>query len=141
CQCDAGYENREGACRPIPSMRAKPEPTVRALTRAECVRSAGKKLQEDLAACKPPVVNCLVGVGVRVHEATCAASTLVSALVVAADPSKVSAAVAGPAVVGAVVFCAREAYDAIEKCEPVWGSCQDEPLKAHKHSIADCLNN
>jgi hypothetical protein len=30
CRCNAGYENRGGACRPIPVMRAMPEPTMRA---------------------------------------------------------------------------------------------------------------
>jgi hypothetical protein len=113
---------------------------MRAMTRTECIRSAGKELQKNLAACQPPIVSCLVNAGVRIHEATCAASTLVSALVVAADPSKVSTAVAGPAVAGALVVCAREAYDAVEKCDPVWGACQDGPLKAHKDAIAACQN-
>jgi hypothetical protein len=138
CKCNSGYENRDGACRPIPSMRAKREPTMRAMTRAECVRFAGEKLREDLAACKAPVVSCLESVGVRINEATCAATTLVSALALAADPSKISTMVAGPAVAGAVVVCAREAYDAIDKCEPVWGTCQHGPLQAHTDAVAAC---
>jgi hypothetical protein len=140
CKCNPGYENRSGACTPIPGMQAKREPTMRAMTRTECIQSAGKELQRNLAACQSPIVSCLVNAGVRIHEATCAASTLVSALVVGADPSKVSSAVVGPAIAGALVVCAREAYDAVEKCDPVWGACQNGPPKAHKDAIAACPN-
>jgi hypothetical protein len=138
CKCNSGYENRGGECKPIPTMQAMPEPTMRAQTRAECIGSAGRQLRADLKMCKPPIVACMTKAGVRIHEATCAASTLVSALALAADPSKVSTAVAGPAVVGAVVVCGREAYDAVEKCEPDWGTCPEEPLKAHKRAVDDC---
>jgi hypothetical protein len=138
CKCNVGYENRGGGCTPIPSIRAKREPEMRAMTRAKCIQFAGEKLRNDLAACKAPIVSCLVSAGVRVNEATCTASTLVSALLVASDPSKISAAVVGPAVAVAVVACAREAYDAAEKCGPVWGACQDGPLKAHKDAVIAC---
>ncbi len=138
CRCNTGYESRDGACRRVPSLRAKPQPSMRAMTRAECVRMAGEQLREALGRCKPPLVQCLTSAGVRIHEATCAASTLVSALVVAADPTKASAAVAGPAVAGAVVACGREAYDAAEKCSPDWGTCQAAPLRTHKAAVATC---
>lgn len=138
CRCNAGYENRGGACRPVPSLRAKRQPSMRAMTRAECVRVAGEQLRKALGQCKSPLVHCLTSAGVRIHEATCAASTLVSALVLAADPTKVSAAVAGPAVAGAVVACGREAYDAVEKCSPDWGTCQAAPLRAHKAALNAC---
>lgn len=138
CKCDAGYENRDGECKFIPVMRARPEPTMRAQTRAQCIRSAGKDLRAGLDKCKSPIIACVTSAGVRIHEATCAASTLVSALVVAADPTKGSAIVVGPAIAGSVVACGREAYDAVEKCEPVWGSCPDEPLQTHKNAVADC---
>lgn len=146
CKCNAGYENRGGGCRPVPVMRARPEPTMRArpapslraVTRAECVRLAGEQLKKDLNKCRSPVVSCLTSVGVRINEATCTASTLVSALALALDPTKISTAVVGTTVAGAVVVCGREAYDAVEKCEPVWGTCQNGPLQAHKDAIAAC---
>jgi hypothetical protein len=138
CKCNAGYENRDGECKVIPTMSAKPEPTMRAKTRAECVRDAGKDLRTALDQCKSPIIACMTSAGVRIHEATCAASTLVSALAVAADPTKGSAVVVGPAIAGSVVVCGREAYDAVEKCEPDWGTCPDEPLKTHRNAVAAC---
>jgi hypothetical protein len=137
CKCDAGFENRDGECKMIPVMREKPEPTMRAQTRAECVRDAGRQLRTDLDKCSSPIVECMTNAGVRIHQATCAASTLVSALAVAMDPTKASAIVA-PAIAGSVVMCGREAYDAVEKCEPAWGACSEEPLKTHKTAIAEC---
>jgi hypothetical protein len=132
CHCVKGYTEMGNSC-----VAHKPKLIMRPMTRAECVRVAGKDLRDALAACRSPLVDCLVAAGVRINEATCAASSLVSMLAVAADPSKASSVVL-PAVAGDVVACGREAYDAVEKCSPTWGACQDGPLKAYKDAVATC---
>lgn len=134
CKCDAGFENRDGECKMIPVMREKPEPTMRAQTRAECVRSAGQQLKTDLAQCKSPSIECMESAGARIHEATCAATALVGALAIVVDPTKATTA----AIAGTAVQCGREAHDAAEKCEATWGTCADGPLKVHKTAIAEC---
>lgn len=134
CKCNAGYENRDGECKMIPVMEPKPEPTMRAKTRAECVRDAGKDLRTALDHCKSPAVECMESAGARIHEATCAATALVGALAIVVDPTKATTA----AIAGTAVQCGREAHDAAEKCEATWGTCADEPLKAHKAAIAQC---
>ena len=146
CKCDSGYENREGACRPIPAMRARPEPVMRArpepvmraATKAECLRSAGADLRKELAQCRTPLLRCVMSAGVRINEAGCAVSALFTALVAAADPTKVSVVAAGLMTAGATGVCAREAYDALEKCTPDWGTCPDAPLQKHKDAVAAC---
>lgn len=146
CKCDAGYENREGACRPVPTIRRRPEPvmrarpnaTLRAPTKAECLRLAAADLRTALASCRTPLLRCVMSAGVRINEAGCAVSALFTALVVAADPTKVSAVAAGLMTAGAAGVCAKEAYDALEKCTPDWGACPNAPLQKHKDAVATC---
>ena len=119
CACDEGYENAGGGC-----VRAT---TMRAQTRAECIRFAGEQLRDDLAKCKSPVVECLTNAGVRPNEAFCAAS----ALVVALDQSKVT-------VLGALLACGDKIHAATDVCGPTWGACQASPLQAHKKAVDTC---
>ncbi len=127
CKCDNGYENRGGKCERAAEIRPTPPTTMRAQTRAECVRSAGIKLREELAKCRSPLIECMKNAGVKPKEAICAAS----ALVVAVDPSKVT-------VLGAAIACGDKVYEAADVCSPTWGNCYDGPVAAHKAAISNC---
>jgi hypothetical protein len=127
CKCDDGYENRGGKCERVVQIRPTPPTIIRAQTRAECVRSAGVKLREELAKCRSPLIECMKNAGVRPKEAICAAS----ALVVAVDPTKVT-------VLGAAIACGDKVYEAADVCSPTWGNCYDGPLAAHKAAITNC---
>jgi hypothetical protein len=122
CVCDEGYDSGNGACVRVTTMRAQ--------TRAECVRAAGMRLKQDLASCKSPIADCLTKAGVRPKEAICAASSLVVAL----DPSKVT-------VIGAVIACGDKVYEMADICGPTWGQCQNAPLKTHQQAIDRCPAN
>ena len=127
CKCNDGYESRGGKCVRITEIRPAPPTTMRAQTRAECVRSAGVRLREDLAKCRSPLVECMKNAGVRHKEAVCAAS----ALVVAVDPTKVT-------VLGATIACGDKLYEAADVCSSTWGNCYERPLAAHKAAISKC---
>jgi hypothetical protein len=137
CACNDGYKKRGGACVRDTNTRAANPTIMRALTRAECGRFAGKQLRKDLDACRPPLVECLISVGVRINAATCTVSALVAAGLIAGDPTKIGTVVL-PSFEGALASCTREAYDAAEKCQPTWGTCKEAPLQAFKAAIAAC---
>ena len=141
CRCNAGFEKREGACRPVPTMRqgpVAPPPSMRAMTRPECVRFAGEALRQDVARCRRfgrSFVNCLKQEGISEFEVECALSSLVAALAVVYDPTKVTVKLA---IAGVAASCGPSVGKTAEKCAPRWGTCEEEPLVKHKAAIAAC---
>lgn len=130
CKCNSGFENRGGDCKPIPTMRQGPQTIMRQQTKAECVRGAGEQLQQDLSACRSPLVSCLAKAGVRRSHVTCAVALLLSK----ADRK----AKAFVTVLGALNECSDIPYDIADVCESTWGTCQDEPLRKHQKTVAAC---
>lgn len=119
-----------------------PQPVMRAKTRAECVRDAGIQLKEDLGICRGPIMNCLTKEGVPDAAATCAESTLGTALLAAggkvSGASRLSQVGLGLALESALRTCRVASKDIANACAPTAGTCEEGPLAAHKTAIKTC---
>jgi hypothetical protein len=148
CVCNEGFAKRDGACQPVMTVGPGPQQhqtTMRAITRPECVRFAGEQLKKDLETCRSPVMSCLTTEGVTPAAAACTLTTLTSGVAFAAsavaDPTKASTAVAAMSLAAALSSCRVTAKNIAQACAPAAGTCQEQPLKAHKDAVAACPAN
>ena len=126
-------------------MVAAPQPSMRAKTRAECVRDAGIQLKQDLDACHGPVMSCLTKDGVPDQAAACVYSALGAAVTAAVTEvpgaRRAASAGAGLALAGALHSCGVNARDVAQACSATAGTCQEGPLRAHQAAVAACRAN
>jgi hypothetical protein len=144
CECDAGYEKREGECKRIPVLRPPAPTIIRSETRAECVRFAGEQLRVHLNACPSPFLACLTQEGVPWEGAMCVLTTLGSAVAFAdgavVDPTKVTTVASGAVLAGALAGCNINARNISTACAPAIGACEETSLKTHRGAVAACPN-
>jgi hypothetical protein len=119
--------------------------TMRAQTRAECVRDAGEQLKEDLSVCRGPIATCLATEGVTDKAADCVEDGLAAAVTLAATRApgigRLAIAAAALQVEHALRSCGVSSKEIAKACAPTAGTCEEGPLKAHKAAVKRCRAN
>lgn len=125
CTCNSGYENRGGGCKPIPVMHAKPEPSIRPIRRAECLKFQETIRHDGLAGCRWDLYYCMIDQGAGFPAAFCAAGVVISGL----TPRAMSAAILG---------CGEKLQAVYTACEPKLTACQAAVSSSYPKGVATC---
>ena len=125
CKCNAGYENRGGGCKPIPVMRAKPEPSMWPITRAECIKFQDTIRRDGLAGCRSDLYYCMIEQGSGFPAAYCAARAVLAGL------SPRSAALSA-------LTCGERLQAVYTACEPKWTACKAAVSSSYPKGMASC---
>lgn len=127
CKCNAGYENRGGECRPIVVMRAKPEPSMRAMSRSECLKFQDGIRRDGFAGCRSNLYYCMIEQGSGFPAAWCAVGAALSVW----KPSVTT-------VVGAIAKCGEKAQAVYASCEPKLAACSNAVAASYPAGMASC---
>ncbi len=127
CKCNAGYESRDGACKLIPTMHARPEPAMRPISRAQCLKFQETIRRDGLAGCKSNLYYCMVERGSGFPAAWCA---------VGVAKAGFSANLAG--VTAAIISCGEKAQKTYTACEPKMTACTDAIKASYPAGVASC---
>jgi hypothetical protein len=151
CKCEIGYEPRGKVCKPSSrdivlkagfEIDRPPKRPQRWKSRAECIGFAGRQLLWELRVCEAPVTSCLKDRGVVGEMSKCAWTQLKMALTLSltasADPTMLTTVARTVTIVDALKDCNGNLDKGADICGNLWTNCNEEPLKAHKATIATC---
>ena len=121
CKCNAGYEKRGDACKPIPTMNA--------MTRAQCL-SFNEDLQSaGQSGCNWNMYHCMVERGSGFPAAWCAIG-----IVLGVPGGRVGVA-------SGVAACGERIQAIYDACEPNLKSCKTSVAAAYSDGKATCPSN
>jgi hypothetical protein len=125
CKCDAGYENREGGCKPIPTMNPAPAATMGPMTRAMCMKFQDEIQSDGTGGCRWGLYSCIKQ-GIGFPAAWCAIG-----IVFAKVEGRLATAVA-------TAGCGERLQNIVSACEPKFDACNAEVAAAYTEGTGSC---